>query len=327
MKRREFITLLGAAAVTWPLTARAQQSAMPVIGFLSSASPDGYAIRLHAFRQGLKDTGYVEGQNVAIEYRWADGQYDRLSALAAQLVQRQVDVIVAGGGTPSAVAAKAATASIPIVFAVAVDPVKIGLVASLNRPGGNLTGITNLNVEVGPKRLELLRELIPTATNIAVLVNPTSPIAEPFARAMQAAARTLGQQVYVLQASAEQDFDKVFADLVRMRAGALVISPDVFFNTKIEQLAVLSLRHAVPAIFQYREFAAAGGLISYGSDETEYYRLIGIYAGRILKGEKPAELPVVQSTKVEMILNLKTAKALGITVPLPLLGRADEVIE
>jgi len=304
-----------------------QQPALPVIGFLSSASPDLYANRLRAFRQGLKEAGYVEGQNVAIEYRWAEGQNNRLPALAAELVQRHVDVIAAAGGTPSAVAAKAATATIPVVFGGSGRPVKIGLVASLNRPGGNLTGITNLNVEVGPKRLELLRELIPTATNIAVLVNPTSPIAEPFARAMQAAARTLGQQVYVLQASAEQDFDKVFADLVRMRAGALVISPDVFFNTKIEQLAVLSLRHAVPAIFQYREFAAAGGLISYGSDETEYYRLIGIYAGRILKGEKPAELPVVQSTKVEMILNLKTAKALGITVPLPLLGRADEVIE
>ena len=326
MQRRKFIALLSGAAA-WPFTTRAQQPARPVIGFLSSASPDLYANRLRAFRQGLKEAGYVEGQNVAIEYRWAEGQNNRLPALAAELVQRHVDVIAAAGGTPSAVAAKAATATIPVVFGVAVDPVKIGLVASLNRPGGNLTGITNLNVEVGPKRLELLRELIPTATNIAVLVNPTSPIAEPFARAMQAAARTLGQQVYVLQASAEQDFDKVFADLVRMRAGALVISPDVFFNTKIEQLAVLSLRHAVPAIFQYREFAAAGGLISYGSDETEYYRLIGIYAGRILKGEKPAELPVVQSTKVEMILNLKTAKALGITVPLPLLGRADEVIE
>jgi putative ABC transport system substrate-binding protein len=326
MQRRKFIALLSGAAA-WPFTTRAQQPARPVIGFLSSASPDLYANRLRAFRQGLKEAGYVEGQNVAIEYRWAEGQNDRLPALAAELVQRHVDVIAAAGGTPSAVAAKAATATIPVVFGVAVDPVKIGLVASLNRPGGNLTDITNLNVEVGPKRLELMRELIPAATNIAVLVNPTSPIAEPFSRSMQAAARTLGQQVHVLQASTEQDFDKVFADLARLRAGALVISPDVFFNTKIEQLAVLSLRHAVPAIFQYREFAAAGGLISYGSDETEYYRLIGIYAGRILKGEKPADLPVVQSTKVEMILNLKTAKALGITVPLPLLGRADEVIE
>ena len=327
MRRRDFITLLGGAAFVWPFAARAQQPAIPVVGFLSTASPDSYAIRLRAFRQGLKEAGYVEGQNVAIEYRWAESQNDRLPALAAELVQRHVDVIAAAGGTPSAVAAKAATTTIPVVFGVAVDPVKIGLVASLNRPGGNLTGITNLNVEVGPKRLELMRELIPAATNIAVLVNPTSPIAEPFARAMQAAARTLGQQIHVQQASSEQDFDKVFADLARLRAGALVISPDVFFNTKIEQLAVLSLRHAVPAIFQYREFAAAGGLISYGSDETEYYRLIGIYAGRILKGEKPADLPVVQSTKVEMILNLKTAKALGITVPLPLIGRADEVIE
>ena len=326
MQRRKFIALLGGAAA-WSFAARAQQPALPVIGFLSSASPDLYANRLRAFRQGLKEAGYVEGQNVAIEYRWAESQNDRLPALAAELVQRHVDVIAAAGGTPSAVAAKAATTTIPVVFGVAVDPVKIGLVASLNRPGGNLTGITNLNVEVGPKRLELMRELIPAATNIAVLVNPTSPIAEPFARAMQAAARTLGQQIHVQQASSEQDFDKVFADLARLRAGALVISPDVFFNTKIEQLAVLSLRHAVPAIFQYREFAAAGGLISYGSDETEYYRLIGIYAGRILKGEKPADLPVVQSTKVEMILNLKTAKALGITVPLPLIGRADEVIE
>jgi putative ABC transport system substrate-binding protein len=300
---------------------------MPVIGFLSNASPDLYAIRLRAFRQTLKEAGYVEGQNVAIEYRWAEGQNNRLPALAAELVDRHVDVIAAAGGTPSAVAAKAATASIPIVFAVAVDPVKIGLVASLNRPGGNLTGITNLNAEVGPKRLELLRELLPTATSVALLVNPTSPVAEPFTRVMQAAARTLGLQLHVLQASTEQDFDKVFGALVQLRAGALVISPDVFFNTRSEQLATLSLRHAVPAIYQYHEFAAAGGLMSYGSDETEYYRLIGIYAGRILKGEKPADLPVVQATKVEMILNLKTAKALGITVPLPLLGRADEVIE
>ena len=325
MKRREFITLLGGAAA-WPLAVRAQQREIPVVGFLNSASPGPYP-PVSAFLRGLNEMGFVEGRDVAIEYRWAESQNDRLPALAAELVQRHVDVIAAAGGTPSAVAAKAATTTIPVVFGVAVDPVKIGLVASLNRPGGNLTGITNLNVEVGPKRLELMRELIPAATNIAVLVNPTSPIAEPFARAMQAAARTLGQQIHVQQASSEQDFDKVFADLARLRAGALVISPDVFFNTKIEQLAVLSLRHAVPAIFQYREFAAAGGLISYGSDETEYYRLIGIYAGRILKGEKPADLPVVQSTKVEMILNLKTAKALGITVPLPLIGRADEVIE
>jgi putative tryptophan/tyrosine transport system substrate-binding protein len=237
-------------------------------------------------------------------------------------------VIAAAGGTPSAVAAKAATATIPIVFAVSVDPVEIGLVASLNRPGGNLTGITSLNVEVGPKRLELLRELLPTATVIALLVNPTNPsLAEPFARDLKAAASTLGLQLHVLQASTEQDFDRVFADLVRMRAGGLVIMPDNFFITRSEQLAVLSLRHAVPAIFEFRPFVAAGGLISYASDETEYYRLVGVYAGKILKGEKPADLPVVQSTKVELLLNLKTAKALGITVPLPLSGRADEVIE
>jgi putative ABC transport system substrate-binding protein len=328
MRRREFITVLGGAAAAWPLTAFAQQSVMPVIGFFSSASHEVYAIRLRAFHQGLKDTGYVEGQNVAIEYRWADGQYDRLSALAAELVHRQVDVIVAGGGTPSAVAAKAATATIPIVFAVSVDPVKIGLVASLNRPGGNVTGITNLNVEVGPKRLELLRELMPTATVVALLVNPTSPsIAEGFLRALQPAARALGLELHVLNASTDRDFDRVFANVVQLRADALVISPDVFFNTRSERLAMLSLRHVVPAIYEYRPFVAAGGLIGYGSDEVEYYRLVGTYTGRVLKGEKPADLPVVQSTKVELLLNLKTAKALGITVPLPLLGRADEVVE
>ena len=327
MRRREFITLLGGAAA-WPLTARAQQPPLPVIGFLSSASPDLYAIRLRAFRQGLKEAGYVEGQNVAVEYRWAEGQNNRLPVLAAELVHRQVDVIVAGGGTPSAVAAKAATATIPIVFAVGVDPVALGLVTSLNRPGGNLTGITNMNVEVGPKRLELLRELIPTATNIALLVNPTSPnLAEPFTRSMKAAASTLGLQLHVLQASTEQDFDRVFAALAQSRANALVIMPDVFFDTKSEQLAALTLRHAVPAIFQFREFVVAGGLMSYGSNETDNYRLLGTYTGRVLKGEKPADLPVVQSTKVELILNLKTAKALGLTVPLPLIGRADEVIE
>ena len=327
MKRREFITLVGGTAI-WPLAARAQQPPLPVIGFLSSASPDVYAIRLRAFRQGLKEAGYVEGQNVAIEYRWAEGQNNRLPVLAAELVHRQVDVIVAGGGTPSAVVAKAATATIPIVFAVGVDPVALGLVTSLNQPGGNLTGITNMNVEVGPKRLELLRELIPTATSIALLINPTSPnLAKPFTRAMKAAASTLGLQLQVLQASTEQDLDRVFAALAQSRANALVIMPDVFFDTRSEQLAALTLRHAVPAIFQFRPFAAAGGLMSYGSNETDNYRTLGTYTGRVLKGEKPADLPVVQSTKVELILNLKTAKALGLTVPLPLIGRADEVIE
>jgi putative ABC transport system substrate-binding protein len=328
MQRREFITLLGGAAAAWPLAVRAQQPTMPVVGFLGSASPDQYAIRMRAFRQGLKEAGYVEGQNVAIEYRWAEGQNNRLPVLAAELVQRQVAVIVAGGGTASAMAAKAATATMPIVFAVAVDPVKIGLVLSLNRPGGNLTGITDLNAEVGPKRLELLRELIPTATIIALLVNPTNPIlAETFTRALKAAASTLGLQLHVLQASTERDFDPVFAALVQLRADALVIMPDNFFNARSEQLAALTLRHAVPAIFEYRPFVAAGGLISYGSNEMEYYRLLGAYTGRVLKGEKPADLPVVQSTKVELIINLKTAKTLGITVPLPLSGRADEMIE
>jgi ABC-type uncharacterized transport system substrate-binding protein len=325
IERRKFLaTLSGAAA--WPLAARAQQRAkLPVVGVLSGQSPDAYAIRLRAFRQGLKDAGYVEGQNVEVEYRWAEGQNNRLPALAAELVDRQVAVIVAGG-TPSAVAAKAATATIPIVFEMA--PVEVGLVASLNRPGGNLTGVTNLNVQVGPKRLELLHELLPTATTIAVLANPTSPnIAEPFLQALKPAARALGLQVPVLHASTDRDFDTVFATSVQLRAGALVIMPDLFFNARHEQLAALALRHALPAIAQYRRFVAAGGLMSYGANETDNLRLVGIHVGRILKGEKPAELPVVQSTKVELIINLKTAKTLGITVPLPLLGRADEVIE
>jgi len=326
MKRRAFITLLGGAAAAWPLAVRAQQP-MPVIGFLSNASPEVYAIRLRAFRQGLKEAGYVEGQNVEVEYRWAEGQNNRLPALAAELVHRQVAVITASS-TPSAFAAKAATATIPIVFGVAVDPVKVGLVASLNRPGGNLTGVTNLNVEVGPKRLELLHELLPAATTFAMLVNPTSPsTAEPSSRTLQVAARTLGLQLHVLHASTERDFDTVFATLVQLRAGGLVIMPDTLFLAHSEQLGALTVRHAVPTVYAYRPFAAAGGLMSYGSDETEYYRLVGIYVGRILKGEKPADLPVQQSTKVELIINLKTAKALGITVPLPLSGRADELIE
>ena len=325
MRRREFLSLVGAAAI-WPLDVCAQQS-LPVIGFLSSASPDEYAIRLGAFRHGLKEAGYVEGQNVAIEYRWAEDQYNRLPALAAELVHRQVAVIVAGGGTPSAVAAKAATVTIPIVFAVAVDPVKAGLVNSLNRPGGNLTGVTNQNVNVAEKRLELMHELLPKATTIAVLVNPTSVISEPFVQGLKPAARALGLKLDIVNASADHDFDTVFASLVQQRASALVISTDTFFNTRAEQLATLSLRYAVPAIYQYRPFVAAGGLMSYGSDETEYYRLAGMYAGRILKGEKPADLPVQQLTKVELIINLKTAKTLGITVPQSLQSRADEVIE
>ena len=327
MKRREFITLLG-GATAWPFAARAQQSAMPVLGFLSNASPDLYSDRLRTFRRGLKEAGYVEGQNVEIDYRWAEGHNDRLPALAAGLVHRQVTVIAAAGGTPSALAAKAATATIPIVFGVAVDPVEVGLVASLSRPGGNLTGVTNLNAEVGPKRLELMHELLAAATSFGVLVEPTSPtLAESFSRDLQAAARALGVQIHVVHASTESDLDTVFANLVQLRASGLIIGPGSFFAGRGKQLGALSLRHAMPTVFQYREFVAAGGLMSYGSDETEYYRLVGIYVGRILKGEKPGDLPVQQATKVELIVNLKTAKALGITFPLLLLGRADEVIE
>jgi putative ABC transport system substrate-binding protein len=277
MRRREFITLLGGAVAAWPLAARAQQPGMPVIGFLGGTSSEVYADRLRAFRQGLKEAGYVDGRNVETEYLWAEGSNDRLPELAAQLVRRQVAV---------------------------------------------------LNVEVGPKRLELLRELLPSATLIAVLVNPTNPtIGEPFVRDLQAAARTLRLKLHVLHASTERDFDTVFATLVQLRADAIVISPDQFLTTRIEQLARLTLRHGIPAISQLRQFAAAGGLMSYGSSETEYYRPVGIYTGRILNGEKPADLPVQRSSKVELIINLKTATTLGLTFPLPLLGRADEVIE
>jgi len=326
MKRREFITLVGATVLAWPLVARAQQ--FPVIGFLGGTSPELYAVRLRAFRQGLKEAGYVEGRNVEIEYLWAQGRNEQLQALAAQLVHRQVAVIVAGGGTPSALAAKAATTTIPIIFGVAVDPVKLGLVTSLNRPGGNLTGVTNLNVEVGPKRLELLRELLPSATLIAVLVNPTSgAIGEPFVRELEPAAHTLGFKLDVLSASTERDFDTVFATLVQLRADAVVISPDQFFYSRMEQLAQLALRNGIRAISQLRQFAEAGGLISYGGSETEYYRPMGVYTGRVLNGEKPSDLPVQRSTKIELIINMKTAKTLGLTVPPTLLARADEVIE
>jgi putative tryptophan/tyrosine transport system substrate-binding protein len=327
MRRREFITLLGGAA-GWPLAARAQQPAMPLIGFLSNASPDLYAPRLRTFRQGLMGAGYVEGQNVEIDYRWAEGHNDKLPELAAQLVQRPVAVIAAAGGTPSALAAKAATTTIPIVFAVAIDPVGAGLVVSLRRPGGNLTGVVNLNEEVGPKRLEVLHELLPTVTDFAALVDQTVPaLSEPFVRDLQAAARTLGLRLHVLPAGSERDFEGVFASLVQLHAGALIIGPSTIFNAQSEQLAALTLRYAVPTVYQYRRFVVAGGLLSYGSDETEFYHLVGAFVGRILKGDKPADLPVQQSTKVELIINMKTAKALGLTFPLTLLGRADDVIE
>jgi len=325
--RRNFIAGLGGAAVAWPLTARAQQPALPVIGLLSSRSAGDAPQLLAAVRQGLKDTDFVEGQNVAIEYRFAGNRGERLPALAADLVHRQVNVIVATT-TPAALAAKAATTTISVVFEMGGDPVRLGLVASLNRPGGNVTGVTQLNVQIAPKRLELLHELVPTASVVARLVNPTnSNIAEAQSSSMLSAAHILGLELHVLNASTERDFDPAFANLTQLRAGGLVIDSDPFFTARQEQLAALTVRHAVPAIYENREFAAAGGLLSYGGSITDAYRLAGVYAARILKGEKPGELPIQQSTKVELFLNLKTAKALGINVPLPLLGRADEVIE
>ena len=328
MSRREFIALVGGGAIAWPLAARAQQQPpMPVIGFLHSASPGPHANLVRAFRQGLNETGYVEGKNVAIEYRWAEGQNDRLPALAADLVRRQVTVIAAPAST-AALAAKAATTTIPIVFEVGDDPVALGLVTSLNKPSTNITGVTSLNTQIGPKRLELLHELVPRASIIALLVNPTNPkLAETLSRDLQAAARTLGLQLHVLHSSTDRDIDTIFATLVQLRAGGLLIANDAFFVNQIDQLAALSVRHAVPTIFQTREFAAAGGLASYGTSLTDLFQRVGVYTGRILKGEKPTDLPVQQATKVELIINLKTAKALGLTVPLTLLGRADEVIE
>ena len=327
LKRREFITLLSGAAAAWPLAARAQQPSMPVIGFLNSASPEPYARMVAAFRQGLNEKGYVAGQSVAIEYRWAEGRYDRVPEMAGELVRRQVAVIAATG-TPAMLAAKAATTAIPIVFTTGTYPIQLGVVTSLNRPGGNVTGVTTLNVEVAPKRLELARELIPGTSTVAVLINRTNPETETELRIMQTAASALGLQLHVLDASTERDFDTIFAALHQTPARVLVITgADPFLISRSEQLAELTVRHAVPAIFQFREFVAAGGLISYGGSVTDAYRQAGIYAGRILKGEKPGELPVQQATKVELFVNLKTARTLGLTVPTALLVRADEVIE
>jgi putative ABC transport system substrate-binding protein len=326
--RRKFLaTLLASAAAAWPLAASAQQPALPTIGFLNAASPRGLSRSLSAFLKGLGETGHVDGQNVAIEYRWAEAQNDRLPAMADDLVHRQVAVIAATS-TPAALAAKAATAAIPIVFETSADPVQLGLVASLSRPGGNVTGVTQLNVEVAPKRLELLHELLPTVRVMALLANPADgALAEAQSRAVLLAARSLGLEVHVLNASTEGDLDGVFAKLIQLRAGGLVISGGALFTGHSEQLAALAARHAVPAVSPWRGFAEAGGLLSYGSDFTDAYRLAGIYTGRILKGDKPADLPVQQATKVELYINLKAAKALGITVPLPLSGRADELIE
>jgi putative ABC transport system substrate-binding protein len=328
LRRREFITLLGGATAAWPLAAVAQQAAVPVIGFLGSASPNLWADRMRAFDRGLRETGYIEGQNMVIEARWAEGQNDRLPALAAELVRRQVSVITAAGSTPAALAAKKATSTIPIVFDIGADPVAVGLVNSLSRPGGNATGITTLSAELAAKRLELLHELIPTATIVALLVNPTSPnLAQSAIKEVQAAASTLGLQLHVLHATIETDFDTAFASLAQLGVRGLVIGSDAFFSSHLNQLAALAIRHALPTVYQWREFAVSGGLMSYGDDITEAYRLAGFYTGRVLKGERPSELPIHQSTRVELIINLKTARAFGLTVPLPLLGRADEVIE
>jgi len=325
--RRQFIAALSGTAVAWPLVARAQQPAMPVIGFLNADSPKSYAKQLSAFLKGLSEVGYVDGHNVMIEYRWAEGRNDRLPAMAAELVRGQVAVIAATT-TAASLAAKAATTSIPIVFETGADPVQLGLVPNLNHPGGNITGVTQTNQEVTPKRLQLLHELIPSASIVALLVNPASHYqADTQSNGALSAAHILGLELHVLNASTDSDFDAVFTNLTQLRAGGLVIASDPFFIGRSEQLATLTLRHAVPTIFETREFAVAGGLMSYGADIGETYRLAGNYTGRILKGDKPADLPVQLATKVEFYINLKTAKTLAITFPLPLLGRADEVIE
>jgi putative tryptophan/tyrosine transport system substrate-binding protein len=323
MKRREFIAAIGGAAA-WPVVGRAQQPAMPVIGMLSVGSPDAYAIYLAAFRQGLNETGFVEGGNVAIEYRWGHGNNDRMRALAAELVDRQVNVIAAGA---SAIAAKAATATIPIVFIFGGDPVKSGLVTSLNRPGGNITGVGLFAFSLGAKRLEMLRELIPAAKVIAVLVNPTLLEAETDRKDVEAAAGAIGQHISILNASTDNDFEPTFETMDQQGAEALLVMSDPFFNSRRQQLVALAARHAIPAIYEWREIATIGGLMSYGGSLVDAYRQEGIYTGKILKGAKPADLPVMREVKIELILNQKTAKALGITFPLSLLGRADEVIE
>jgi ABC-type uncharacterized transport system substrate-binding protein len=326
IRRREFITLLGGTAA-WPLAARAQQPAMPIIGFLHSGSPGPWASMVAAFREGLNDRGYAEGRNVAIEYRWAEGNYDRLPILAADLVQRQVTIIVTPGSTPATLAAKAATATIPIVFAVGGDPVKFGFVTSFNQPNGNLTGASLFAVKLEAKRVELLCELVPGALTIALLINPNTPVYESETNEVQSAARLLGRQILVLNAGNERDIDAAFASMVENRIGAVLVSPDTFYQSRRDQIVALAARNAIPAMYSRRDFADVGGLSSYGDNPIDSYRQVGIYAARILKGEKPADLPVVQPTKFELVINLKAAKTLGMTVPPTLLARADEVIE
>ena len=328
MKRREFITLIGGAAVAWPLAARAQQRAMPVVGFLNATSPDGFTERLTAFRQGLKDTGYVEGENVAIEYRWAEGQMERLPALAAELVRRPVAVIAAPGNTSVVLAAKAATTTIPIVFAVAEDPVRLGIVTSLARPGGNLTGVNFFNAELVAKRMELLRELVPGTARVAVLVNPAyAANTEVTLRDVEAGAHAIGLQIQVLNASSSREIDAAFATFGRERPDALLVGPDPFFTSRRVQLILMAARHAIPAIYSGRQYPEIGGLMSYGASIADAYRQVGAYTGRILKGAKPADLPVIQSTKFELVINHQTARMLGLTVPPTLIATADEVIE
>jgi putative tryptophan/tyrosine transport system substrate-binding protein len=324
--RREFITLLGSAAA-WPVAARAQQPAMPVIGFLNAASPDGYAERLRGFRQGLKDEGFGEGENVSVEYRWAENQLNRVPAMATELVRRQVSVIVATGGNAATTGAKAATTTIPVLFVTPDDPVALGYVASLARPGGNLTGINFLGSELGAKRLELLRDLVPATIRVAVLYNPAGPVSESRLSDVQAAARSMGLQIQVFAAGTSREIDIAFAAVAHERVGALLLVPDPVFNGRRIQLVHLASRHALPAIYWQREFAEAGGLASYGSSIGDAFRQIGVYTGRILKGTKPADLPVVQSSKFELVINAQTARMLGLDVPPSLLARADEVIE
>ena len=326
MKRREFMTLMGGATIVWPLAASAQQQPMPVIGFLNSQSPDAYTDRLRAFHRGLKDAGYVDGENVAIVYRWAENQMDRLPELAADLVRRQVAAIVTGN-TPSTLVVKAATTTIPIVFAVGEDPVKLGLVDSLARPGSNLTGINFFNVEVAAKRLELLRELVPATTRVAVLINPTNTNSGTLERDVAAAARAIGLQIQVFFVSTGREINAAFATFAHERPDAIFVGGDGFFTSRRVQLATLTVRHAIPATFSSREIALAGGLMSYGTSFADTFRQVGVYTGRILKGAKPGDMPVLQASKFELVINAETARMLGLTVPATLLARADEVIE